>query len=178
MATLEWVHLTEEQIEADPALLPAVERFEAPATPAGRAAENWLKTSAVREADHIATYLLLGGQDVIAFYALGMSEVELRTQHRKKLGAEHPRQGAVLLLWLARAASSDVGAETILKHAVGIGQMGARRVGAAVVALDPFDAPTEEFWRERFGFRSSLTRRRDANGDERARLWMPLFPNG
>lgn len=91
-----------------------------------------------------------------------MSEVELRTQHRKKLEASHPRQGAVLILWLARAAEADVDAATILRHAVGIAQIGARQVGAAVIAVDPFDATSEGYWREHFGFRSSLTKRADA----------------
>jgi hypothetical protein len=105
-------------------------------------------------------------------------EVELRTQHRKSLEGAHPRQGAVLILWLARAAGAEVDAETILRHAVGIGQIAARRVGAAVIALDPYDEETERMWRERFGFRRSLTRRPDADRVERARLWMPLFPEG
>ena len=61
---------------------------------------------------------------------------------------------------------------------MGIGQIGARNVGAAVIALDPYDEDTEQFWRKRFGFRTSLTRRRDADGIERSRLWMPLFPEG
>jgi hypothetical protein len=74
------------------------------------------------------------------------------------------------VLWLARAANANVAAETILTHAVGIGQIAARHVGAAVIALDLFDAEAEQFWRERFGFRASLTRRRDANGEERPRL--------
>jgi len=130
------------------------------------------------EAGHIATYVLLRGEELAAFYSLGMSEVELRTKQRKPLSAAHPRQGAVLILWLARAADSDVDCETILRHAVGIAQIGARRVGAIAIALDPYDAPTERFWRERFGFRSSLTRRPDADGVNRARLWMPLFPEG
>jgi hypothetical protein len=41
-----------------------------------------------------------------------------------------------------------VAAETILTHAVGIGQIAARHVGAAVIALDPFDAQAEPFWRQ------------------------------
>jgi hypothetical protein len=49
-------------------------------------------------------------------------------------------------------------------------------VGAAVIAVDPFDASTEAYWRERFGFRSSLTRRADVDGLRRSRLWLPLFP--
>ncbi len=175
MTEPEWVHLTEEQVNADPGLLEAVERFDAPPGAAGRAAAEWLKTSALAQSAHIATYVLLDGDQVRAFYSLGMSEVELRTQHRKKLLSPHPRLGAVLVLWLARAADADVGAETILAHAVGMGQIAARHVGAAVIALDPFDADTEQFWRERFGFRASLTRRPDAHGDDRARLWMPLF---
>lgn len=171
----EWVHLTEEQVNADPVLAEAVERFEAPPGPAGQAAAEWLKTSALAQSGHIASYALLNNEQVLAFYSLGMGEVELRTHHRKRLASPHPRLGAVLVLWLARAADADVRAETILAHAVGIGQIAARHVGAAVIALDPLDAETEQFWRERFGFRTSLTRRSDANGEERPRLWMPLF---
>jgi len=84
----------------------------------------------------------------------------------------------VLILWLARATDADVGAAMILRHAVGIGQIGSRRVGAAVIAVDPFDAATENYWRQHFGFRASLTKRRDANGEQRSRLWMPLLPEG
>ena len=119
--------------------------------------------------------LLVKGQ-VAGFYSLGMSEVELRTQHRKGLSASHPRQGAVLILWLARAAEAHVDAAMIVRHAVGIAQIGARQVGAAVIAVDPFDVASEGYWREHFGFRSSLTKRTDADGVKRSRLWMPLFP--
>lgn len=174
----EWIHLTRGQLDADPALIPAVGRFHAPENRAGEAAESWLKERALAEAGHIATYILLRGEELAAFYSLGMSEVELRSEHRKPLVAAHPRQGAVLILWLARAADSDVDGETILRHAVGIAQIGARQVGAAALAVDPYDEPTEQMWRERFGFRSSRTRRLDADGLERTRLWMPLFPEG
>lgn len=114
--------------------------------------------------------------EVAGFYSLGMSEVELRSQHRKGISASHPRQGAVLILWLARAANASVDAATILRHAVGIAQIGSRKVGAAVIAVDPFDAATEDYWRQHFGFRPSLTKRRDADGEQRSRLWQPLFP--
>ena len=172
----EWIHLTAEQLSADPALVRAVERFRAPSTAAGDAATSWLRERALKETSHIATYVLLIGGEAAGFYSLGMSEVELRTSQRKKLSASHPRQGAVLILWLARAANSGADAATILRHAVGIAQIGARQVGAAVIAVDPFDAATESYWRERFGFRSSLTRRTAADGEQRSRLWMPLFP--
>ncbi len=82
----------------------------------------------------------------------------------------------MLILWLARAAEADVDAATILRHAVGIAQIGARQVGAAVIAVDPFDAASEGYWREHFGFRRSLTKRADADRAQRSRLWMPLFP--
>ena len=178
MAEDEWVHLTSEQLEADPALADSIARFQAPPSRAGQAAGHWLRDSALNQAGSIATYVLVRNGGLEAFYSLGMSEVELRSQHRKKLSGSHPRQGAVLILWLARAAEADCGAETSLKHAVGMSQIGARQIGAAAIALDPFDAGTEQFWRERFGFRASLTRRRDADGKERPRLWMPLFPSG
>lgn len=176
MAEREWIHLTQNQLDADPALVDAIGRFRAPATRAGAAAASWLKEQALAEAAHVATYLLLTGGEIAAFYALGMSEVELRTQHRKKLAASHPRQGAVLILWLAKAAGAQVDGETILRHATGVAHAALRHVGAAAIALDPYDEETERFWRERFGFRASLTRRPDANGKQRSRLWMPLIP--
>lgn len=176
MAAVEWIHLTRQQLDADPSLAEAIDRFQAPKTPAGDAAAEWLKGHAIREMGRIATYVLVRDGEVIAFHSLGMSEVLLRTQQRKQLSATHPRQGAVLILWLARASDAQVDAETILRHAVGIGQIGARRVGAAVIALDPYDDATERFWRKRFGFRNSLTSVPDAAGGERRRLWMPLFP--
>lgn len=172
----EWIHLTAEQLSADPALVRAIERFEAPPGRAGTAAASWLKGRALKEVGHIATYVLLVKDEVAGFYSLGMSEVELRTRHRKEVLVSHPRQGAVLILWLARAARASVDATTILRHAVGVAQIGSRRVGAAVIAVDPFDAATEDYWRQSFGFRASLTKRKDANGELRSRLWMPLVP--
>lgn len=172
----EWVHLTGAQLSADPELVHAIEHFQAPAGPPGDAAAAWLKERALKETSHIATYVLLIDGDVAGFYSLGMSEVELRSQHRKGMSASHPRQGAVLILWLARAAGANVDAATILRHAVGIAQIASRKVGAAVIAVDAFDAATEDYWRQRFGFRASLTKRADANGQQRSRLWLPLFP--
>lgn len=172
----DWIHVTSEQLAADPGLAGAIARFRAPPTRPGKAAENWLKGRALRETEHVATYILQLEGEVAAFYSLGMSEVELRTQHRKQLSAAHPRQGAVLILWLARSDEAGIDGETVVRHAVGISQIGARHVGAAVIALDPYDADTERYWREQFGFRASLTRRVGADGRERPRLWMPLFP--
>lgn len=174
----EWIHLTAEQLSADAELVRAIERFNAPPGLAGSAAAAWLRERALKEVSHIATYVLLMEGEVAGFYSLGMSEVELRTQQRQKLSASHPRQGAVLILWLARSADAEVGAETIFRHAIGIAQIGSRRVGAAVIAVDPFDAAAEDYWRKHFGFRASLTKRRDANGSQRSRLWLPLLPEG
>lgn len=176
MTEHEWVHLTAEQLGADPALVRAIEHFRAPPVRAGAAAAAWLRERALKETSHIATYVLLVEGEVAGFYSLGMSEVELRSQHRKGISASHPRQGAVLILWLARASDTSVDAATIFRHAVGIAQIGSRRVGAAVIAVDPFDAATENYWRQRFGFRASLTRQRDADDKQRSRLWLPLFP--
>jgi hypothetical protein len=171
----EWVHLTGEQLSADPALVDSIERFQAPPGRTGDAAATWLKERALKETSHVATYVLLIEGNIAGFYSLGMGEVELRSQHRKGISASHPRQGAVLILWLARAADADVEAATVLRHAVGMAQIGSRRVGAAVIAVDPFDAATEEYWRQHFGFRTSLTKRTDADGQQRSRLWLPLF---
>lgn len=175
MSEPEWVHLSGQQVAADPSLTEAVGRFRAPHGDAGDAATEWLRESALDEADHVATYVALIDGEVAAFYSLAMSEVELSSAHRKGLDVSHPRAGAVLIAWLARAEEAEIGATEILRHAVGIARIGARRVGAAVIVVDPYDAGSEEFWRERFGFRSSRTKRVDADGEERARLWRRLL---
>jgi hypothetical protein len=114
------------------------------------------------------------GGAIVAFYSLAMSEVELSTAHRRGLDISHPRAGAVLIAWLARGEKDEIDATEILSHAVGIARVGARQVGAAVIVVDPYDAGTEEFWRTRFGFRGSRTKRVDSSGDERTRLWRRL----
>jgi len=65
----EWIHLTAEQLSADAALVSAIERFMAPTGRAGDAAREWLKEQAPKEASHIATYVLMMGGEVAAFYA-------------------------------------------------------------------------------------------------------------
>jgi hypothetical protein len=40
--------------------------------------------------------------------------------------------------------------------------IGSRRVVTAVIAVDPFDAAEEDYWRQHFGFPSSLTKRPNA----------------
>lgn len=171
----EWVHLSEGQVAADPSLVEVIARFRAPRGAAGDAATEWLRDRALDEADHVATYIALADGGIAAFYSLAMSEVELSSAHRRSADISHPRAGAVLIAWLARAEKADVGAAEILRHAVGIARIGARQVGAAAIVLDPYDAGSEEFWRDRFGFRSSRTKRIDFKGEERTRLWRRLL---
>jgi len=40
----------------------------------------------------------------------------------------------------------------------------------------PDRAEAQLIWRQHFGFRASLTKQRDADGEQRSRLWLPLFP--
>jgi len=68
----EWVHLTAEQLSADPTLATAIERFSAPAGRAGDLAAAWLKERALSEMSHIATYVLLMAGEIAGFYSLGM----------------------------------------------------------------------------------------------------------
>ena len=149
----EWVLLSEQQLSADPRLSEAVERFKAPTGPAGSAAASWLHEKAREQMAFVATYVLVEDDEILGFYALGMGEVELRSDHRRKLGAAHPRQGAVVILWMARAEAASISADALLAHALGVARRAAERVGAAALALDPFDDETERFWRNRFGFR-------------------------
>jgi hypothetical protein len=44
----------------------------------------------------------------------------------------------------------------------------------AVIALDPFGAEAEQFWRERFGSAPHLVAAA-MGGEERPRPWMPLY---
>lgn len=172
---LEWIRLTPTLLADDPSVADAIDRFAAsgPAE-AGEQAADWLRSHAVANSHAVATWLMISDElEVVAFHALSMAEVVLTGRWRERLDVTHPRQGAVLVAWLARDETSEVHADEILLHAAGIAQRAARLVGAAVLAVDPFDAAAEAMWVERFNFRRSATVLR--GDEERRRLWNPLF---
>lgn len=173
---MEWLRLTPSTLADDPAIADAVERFEPPAPQeAGAAAAEWLHRHAIHNAHAVATWMMLGEDgEVAGFHALSMAEIRLTGRWQERLDVTHPRQGAVLVAWIARAANAEVHADEILLHAVGLAQRAARLVGAVALALDPFDKETESMWIESFGFRRSTTEL--PGRPDLRRLWNPLFP--
>lgn len=63
----EWVRLSRALLDEEPELQEAIGRFRAPGTPAGNAAERWLKDQAGR-LGWIQTYVLLRREEVAAFH--------------------------------------------------------------------------------------------------------------
>jgi hypothetical protein len=171
---VEWVSWSPETAQARPEIEEAIEQFASLDIEAGRAAEAWLRESALPAHPACVTNMLLHEGGVQGYYALTMGEVQLSGNHRKRIGVTFPRQGAVLIPWLARAREPTMpdGFEHLLLHAVGLGRRGAEFVGAAVIALDPFDEATAERWLAR-GFIPSQTVREG----QPPRLWRPLWPN-
>lgn len=175
---IEWINeWSREVAEARADIEAAVARFQArPDLEAGRAATEWLRDRAADAHRGCVTRLMVADGAVQGFYSLSMSEVKLSTGDQRMLDEHHPRQGAVLITWLARAddAVVDRVADQLLLHAVGVAREHASAVGATVLALDPYDEATAEMWRDRYGFRSSQTER----GAKPRRMWKPLFPRG
>lgn len=170
----EWLAWTPEVAEERPEVMDSVRAFECLPNAAGRAATAWLRDEALREFPGCRTYLLLFRGTVQGYYALTTGTAELRSSDRKKLDVQHPTVGAVLIVWLGRcvaAEMNDVGRHLLL-HAVAVARRGAEHVGGEVLALDPYDEETAEFWRSR-GFRNSRTR--VAEGKP-LRMWQVLYP--
>ena len=170
-ADLEWVDWTPEVAAARPELRDAIKRFASLENEAGQAAAEWLRENALDAHPGCQTRVLFHSGAVQGFYSLTMGEVELRSADRKAIGGGHPRQGAVLIVWLARAAEPTISqvADHLLKHAVGVARRGADYVGASVIALDPYNEATVALWAKR-GFKNSLTQRRD----KPHRMWQVL----
>jgi hypothetical protein len=172
---LEWIEWSSEVANACPDVADAVARFEAPGDrEAGRAATEWLRERAADAHPGCVTRLLLADGEIQGYYSTSMSEVKLNSRHQDELGEQHPRQGAVLIAWLARSndALVDNVANHLLLHAMGSAREHATAVGATVLALDPYDEETAELCRKKYKFKTSQTDR----GSKPRRLWVPLFP--
>lgn len=176
--SIEWINeWSQEVAEARPDIEAAVAKFQARQDlEAGRAATEWIRERAAGAHPGSVTYLLVADGAVQGYYSTSMSEVRLSSGDQRKLDEHHPRQGAVLITWLARADDAIIAdvAKQLLLHVVGIAREHASAIGATVLALDPYDEATADMWRDRFGFRSSQTDR----VDKPRRMWMPLFPRG
>jgi hypothetical protein len=173
---LTWVRWNEKAAEAYPELGTVIARFDPGPRHAARAAAEWLREAGL-DGESIAYLALLRDPwELVGFYALTVGEVELTGAHRKRLGLVHPIQGAVLVTQLARSARHRRAGHLLVEDAIGVASELASQAGTAVLALDPFDAATDEIWRERFGFRRSRTSLRVAGDDGRPlkRLYLPL----
>lgn len=172
---VEWLEWTEEVAGEREDAARAVAAFTSLDNAAGREAARWLREDAAGAYPATVTRLLLAEGAVQGFYSLSMGAVELSTSHQRVASVTHPRQGAVLITWLARSSTPALESvtELLLRHAVGIGRRAARDVGATVLALDPFDEATAALWQERWRFRRSRTQL----PGKPHRLWQPLFPH-
>jgi hypothetical protein len=171
---LEWLEWSPETADARPEVREAIAQFESLEHPGGQASADWLREHALDAHPACRTQVLLHRGVVQGYYSLTMGEVELRRAARKELAVVHPRQGAVLIVWLARAAEPSVErvADHLLLHATATARRGAAYVGGVVIALDPYDEATAEVWARR-GFRNSVTKR----PGKPARMWQVLGRN-
>jgi hypothetical protein len=170
----EWIEWTPDLARERDDVRSAVERFAAPSNPAGDEAARWLREESLRAYRESPTRLLYAEGEVQGYHSLAMGEVELRQDDRRRIDVDHPRQGAVLITWLARSRNPALAgvAELLLLHATGVARRVATEVGATVIALDPYDEETAIMWRDRYGFRPSNTQR----GNRPRRMWNVLFP--
>jgi hypothetical protein len=173
----EWVLVSGDRLAVDWELKLAIERFRPPRHPAADRAAAWLLNDGLAQAGLVATYVYMSHLgEIEGFYAIRMSEAELRQKDRKRLGATHPSQGAILIVWMCKAAGGRLTGQELLLHAVGTARIAAKTAGAAMIALDAFDAEVDRMWRERFGFRRSSTALPGERGEAGLRrLWIPIF---
>jgi hypothetical protein len=173
-----WVRWTPEIAEDYPAIADAVADFKAKGMKKGKdaadAATCWLKERSLPNYRTTVTWLMLNPAEdfVEGYYSLASAQVELRTDHRKKLGpSEYPIQPAALITWIAKDERSDIGGKQLLAHAVGIAVKVAQLQGVVAIVLDPFDDETAKIWRGApYNFKSSLTK----SADGQRRLWRHL----
>lgn len=152
----------------------AIEAFEPVDHPAGHAAAEWLKNSALDDYPSTATWIAYRKQRVEGYFAMCSGEVLLYGRHRSKWLVRkgrrrehvlHPRQPASLITWMCKHKHASITGRTILLHAAYIAMRVGELQGNIALVIDPFDDDTAAFWQERFEFLSSATPNR---------LWLPL----
>lgn len=162
----------------------AVDAFNSLDVPAGEAASEWLKQSALDNHPSTVTQLLLREGRVEAYFALCSGQAKLSQRQRKKFVRRsvglypgkrvhelHPIQPMALIAWLAKAQDSDFPGDEILLQATGtaLEVMEVTGQGQIGIALDPFDDDTAQFWTQRYQFKSSQ--------EPHGRLWRTLMPD-
>jgi hypothetical protein len=151
----------------------AIARFDAGPSAAGRAAAAWLREEALAF-ESARTWLLVARGEILGFCSLASSVVALTTRQRAEVASGYRRTPATLVAWLAKGVDAPVEGTTLLLHAAAIGRRVARMQATVVLAVDAFDEPTADLWRERFGFRDSAPPVKGETRPPRSRLWVPL----
>jgi hypothetical protein len=171
---LKWVRWNAPVAERHPEIHAAIGKFDAGDRPAARAAADWLQSAGL--SGESTPYLAISAEgQVLGFYAWTAGSVELSSAHRKKLGVRFPTQGAILVTQLAKSVHHDFAGWRLLQDAIGIAQETSKKVGATVLALDPFDADTGAMWEVRFKMRRSRTEvQTRGEGEPLKRLYLPL----
>ncbi len=168
-----YVRVDQTVIGALPELGEAIRAFEPVPGPAGESVAEWLSDRALREPLEATVRVRLSHGMVTGVYALCAAQIALSTDERAQLGGVHYRtQPAILLAQFARAADTPGIGEELLRHADGTARRALAYIGATVLVVDPFDGPTAEMWRERFGFQDS---QQPVPGNRRLRRqWLSL----
>jgi hypothetical protein len=170
-----WVRWNARMAELYPEIAEMIEAFDAGDRPAGVAAAEWLRESALT--GESVAYLLIEDDELLGFYALTAGQVELAGGHRRQYGMSHPTQGAILVTQLAKSVRHDVEGARLLQDAIGVAAEIAETIGATVLAVDPYDHGTAEMWKQRFKMRASRTvvpGHDDPEEGALKRLYLPL----
>jgi hypothetical protein len=150
-----------------------VMEFEPLNTPAGRAAEAWLKEEA-RADVFTVTYLLVGPRRLEGFITCRVSEAILTWKGIESLGGTSDSRKMVpayLLCWCAKHRNAEIEGEELVLNAIRLGRE-LRDYGCSILALDPFDdESSERVWQRKHGFRLGAVPEGDSGTP---RLWLPL----
>jgi hypothetical protein len=151
-----YVRVDRQVVAALPKLGEAIQAFVPVPGPAGESVAAWLTEQALSEPQEATVRVRLSDGKVTGVYALCAAQIALSTEERAQLGGVRYRtQPAILLAQIARAADSPGIGEELLRHADGTARLALTYIGATALVVDPFDQPTAEMWRERFGFQDS-----------------------
>jgi hypothetical protein len=162
-----WLTLTPQRNPPDE-LCALLDRFDAGARDAARAATVWLREQALGSHTTARTRLLLRDGAIAGYYALASAQVALTQADRKRLGVQPVRVPAALVAWIAKDYRVEQDGRDLLLHAAATARRAADLQATTVLVVDPFDAKTAAMWRQRYGFR------RSAEAGERRRLWLAL----
>jgi hypothetical protein len=170
----EWFQWNLQVAEERPDLAAAVQDFEAYSRNSAAAEEGtgWFRERSA-ELTACVTRILVAAGHVAAFYALSSGEAIITSgKVQAQMGGTGKRFGSSHVDWIARDRRAPAGAGgEALRHAIYVATLGANLQGNAILTLDPFDAETQEMWREK-GLRYSQTE--DDDGQLK-RLYLPLI---